>query len=186
MPDDNRLAAGRLLIAPPSLDDPHFRRTVVFLCDYDDTGAFGLVLNRPLHLNASDLIQGFEEADLALRYGGPVQPDTLHMLHTEPGLLKGGDEVLPGVFWGGPYRELPELAALGLVSDATLRLFLGYSGWAAGQLEQEMSEDAWVLADARPEDLFDTPPDALWASVLRRLGEPYAYLALFPENPSLN
>lgn len=95
------LAAGILLIADPFLQDPNFKRSVIFLCDHQEEGSFGFVLNREFEHTMDDLIDGFEGHPFPVFFGGPVQPDTIHFLHQYPDLIPGGVEILDGVFVGG-------------------------------------------------------------------------------------
>lgn len=181
-------APGILLIAPPILDDPNFERSVVYLCQNDADGAFGHVLNQPTTLLLAALMEGFERYDrpVPIRQGGPVQPETLHVLHRAPGLVDGGEDLPGGVTWGGDLDSLVEAFASKEADAEDFAFFLGYAGWAPGQLDEEIARGDWLLTSARPEDLFETAPDALWKTVLRRMGAPHSYLVHFPADPRLN
>ncbi len=175
---------GTLLIAPPTVLDPNFFRTVVLLCEHSASGSFGLILNRPIEVEI-DILSG----DLAgyegdLCYGGPVQPDTLHFLHRLD--LPDAEPVVDGVFWGGDYESLKELHRYKTLTRDTLKLFLGYSGWGAGQLHDEIQAGGWILADADGAAVFRDPPRELWRKRLRKLGGEFAVLANFPIDPRLN
>lgn len=181
-------APGILLLAPPVLDDPHFERAVVYLCQTDEDGAFGLVLNQTTTLSLAALMDGFEryDAPIPLRQGGPVQPETLHVLHRAPGLVDGGEDLPGGVTWGGDLESLVEAFASKEADAEDFAFFLGYAGWSTGQLEEEIARGDWLLTPARAADLFETAPEDLWKTVLRRMGEPHSYLVHFPADPRLN
>lgn len=181
-------APGILLIAPPILDDPNFERSVVYLCQTDADGAFGLVLNQPTDLLLAALLDGFERYDrpVQIRQGGPVQPETLHVLHRAPGLVDGGEDLPGGVTWGGDLESLVEAFASNDADAEDFAFFLGYAGWAPGQLDEEIARGDWLLTTARAEDLFETAPEDLWKAVLRRMGAPHSYLVHFPADPRLN
>lgn len=188
MPDsDVELAPGTLLISAPMMQDPNFRRAVILLCEHDPIeGSFGLVLNRELDVQLGDVLDGYFAYNPALYLGGPVQRDTLHYLHTRPDDIPGG-VALPGdVTWGGNFEVVQQIVQGGEASPDNLRFFLGYAGWSARQLEGELDEDAWILAPGTAELVFDTDPDQLWRTALRRMGGEYAVLANFPDDPRMN
>ena len=187
LPDGRRLV-GRLLVATPSLRSPAFSRTVVLLLDHGDEGALGVVLNRPMEVEVAAVLpdwQPYVTEPGVLFQGGPVALDSALGLVSVP-----GDEVEPpGV------RRIS--GSLGLVDlDATpedvvrrlsgMRIFAGYAGWAAGQLEAEVGEGSWYVVDSEARDAFVDEPATLWRDVLRRQGGDLAYVASFPPDPSLN
>ncbi|MEM6645442.1 MAG: YqgE/AlgH family protein [Bacteroidota bacterium] len=186
MPDSStQLGPGILLIAPPMMDDPNFRRAVVLLCEHGDEGSFGLVLNRMLELELRDVLDEAELAADPLSLGGPVQPNTLHVLHRQESL----DEavaVTDGVYWSGDFERIIEQVRLGQAPEGEFRFFLGYAGWGAGQLEEELSHDSWIVTPVRADEVFAVEPEKLWRHVLRRMGGDYAILANFPTDPRMN
>lgn len=187
MPDSEaRLEPGTLLISAPMMQDPNFRRSVVLLCEQnDEEGAFGLILNRELDVQLGDVLEGYMTYDPPLYLGGPVQRDTLHYLHTRDD-IPGGIPLPGDVTWGGDFEVVQELAKGGDASPDNLRFFLGYAGWGPGQLEDEIGEEAWIQAPSAARVVFDTEPDQLWRTVLRRMGGEYAVLANFPDDPRMN
>jgi putative transcriptional regulator len=188
MPDSEApLEPGTLLISAPMMQDPNFRRSVVLLCEHQPgEGTFGLTLNRALDMTLGDVLDDVAAYDPTLYLGGPVQRDTLHYLHTRPDDIPGGVPLPGGVHWGGNFETVQALARSGDASPANLRFFLGYAGWGPGQLEAELDEEAWITAPGAPDLLFDTDPDALWRTILRRMGGEYAVLANFPDDPRMN
>ena len=177
---------GTLLIAPPTLRDPNFRRTVVLLCEHGGEGSFGLILNRPLDLSLGEVLQEMEDDETPLALGGPVQPDTLHYLHAHGELVPKTIEIREGIFWGGDFELIKALLTSGEATLRDLRLFLGYAGWTDGQLEDEIEQGGWILAEADPASVFPEDPPGLWRTVLRRMGGEYAVLANFPDDPRMN
>lgn len=178
-------APGILLIAPPLMDDPNFRRTVVLLCEHDEDGSFGLVLNRPLDLQLEELTDELGSHQDLLGLGGPVQPNTLHYLHGRA-TLPEARHVADGVYWGGDFEAVKLLLQSETLTPAELRLFLGYAGWSPGQLADEIAAGGWLLAPARQDFVLTADPAALWRTILRRMGGEYALLANFPEDPRMN
>jgi putative transcriptional regulator len=173
---------GKLLVASAGLFDPNFRRAVILVGHHDDEGAMGLVLNRPSETAVADAVPAL--ADMVdpvepIFVGGPVQPESVMILgefeDEEAGVPVFGDV---GFLKGDSEPE--DLAAC-----ARVRVFAGYAGWGAGQLEAELEEESWVVLDARPDDVFG-PSEGLFAAVLRRQGGRYRVLALLPDDPSVN
>src|SRR6187401_2401970 len=133
-------AAGILLIADPFLKDPNFLRTVVLLCEHQEQGSFGFVLNKQIEQTLDELITDMEGHRLPVYYGGPVQMNSIHFLHQYPDLIPGGHEVLNGVYWGGNFESMLSNIKLNNIDFDKVRFFIGYSGWGSGQLDDEMKE----------------------------------------------
>jgi putative transcriptional regulator len=185
--------AGRLLVAAPMLSDPNFRRTVVLVVEHEsEQGTLGVVLNRPTKVPVGQVLEPW--TDLATSpsvvfSGGPVATNSALAL----ALVPGSDEP---VGWH-PLDGTPAVARLGLVDlDAppgliapavvSLRVYAGYAGWSAGQLQAEIEEGAWYVIPAEPDDAFSAEPGRLWSAVLRRQGGELAYVATYPDDPGLN
>lgn len=178
--------AGRLLVSEPFMQDSYFKRSVVLLTEHNDKGSFGLILNKPIPMYLSEAIENAPVFDSKLALGGPVQKETLHYLHTKGDLIPNSTLVVDGVYWGGDFEVIKNLIATDILTPENIRLFVGYSGWAEGQLDNEMEGKSWIIARATKEVLFSTKPEKLWSSVLERMGTPYDYLKNLPEDPRLN
>ncbi len=185
---------GRLLVASPVMEDPNFHRTVVLMLDHSDEGAFGLVLNRPTFIEAIDAIPSWGPfvADPALVFnGGPVNPAGaigLGRAAATDSAREGSDAPdgwLPILDGYGTIDLAKEPEELGVVLER-LRVFVGYAGWAGGQLESEIAQAGWMVLDAEPDDAFSDEPSQLWRTVLKRQRGRTSWLANFPIEPSLN
>lgn len=174
-----------LLIASPNLTDPNFHRTVVLVAEHSEHGAMGLVLNRPLGVPVEDAVPSLVDLvppDDQVHEGGPVQPDAVmalgefHDASASPAVAFGTVGFLPA----------PDGNAVDSSTIARARVFAGYAGWAAEQLEAEMAEQAWFAVPAEPDDCFTDDANSLWRRALRRLGGPPAMFALLPDDPSRN
>jgi putative transcriptional regulator len=175
---------GQLLIASPSLLDSNFRRTVVLVTEHTDEGAAGLVLNRPSPASVSELVPELEpvvEDDEQVWLGGPVQRNAVLVLGE---FVDPEDAAVPlfGAL-GFPSLEEPDEV---VPATTRRRVFAGYAGWGAGQLESELGREDWIIEPAQPDDAFTEAPDELWADVLRRKGGIYELVARIPEDPSVN
>ena len=175
----------------PHLLDPNFARSVVLMVHHDESGAFGVVLNRPTELSAPNLcatldIEWCGDPENAVDWGGPVQPQTGWVLFEDDDgrvLSEQVQEIGSGVCFAGSIDVLREVAS---DPPERLRLLLGYAGWGPGQLDGELDEGSWIVEPALPDDVFTADPDELWSDVLRRKGGPFGVLALMPPDPSLN
>ncbi len=182
---NDELKTGKLLIAEPFLSDPNFARSVILLCEHGDEGSVGFILNRCTQLTLGDLLPELYTPLLNIFQGGPVQLDTLHMLHRMPEVF-GGNEIQPGVFWGGSYEALQQTVMENTYQPIDLRLFVGYAGWAPGQLEKEIQEGAWLVSDLQQNILFETDVENVWKAAVKSLGKDFEHLLNLPLNPQLN
>src|SRR4051794_39683991 len=175
---------GKLLIAAPSLLDPNFKRSVVLVAQHTDEGAMGLVLNRPSETTVFEAVPALGELagdDATVWAGGPVEPSGVIVLAEFDQPEDAAELIFDDV---GFMSAEADPAAIALATRRA-RVFAGYAGWGAGQLEAEMEEESWFTADAIGDDVFNESDD-LWSVVLSRKGGPYALLAKMPPDPSLN
>ena len=176
---------GQLLVASPALLDPNFHRTVVLVLEHGEEGALGLVLNRPSDAEvgeATPALAPLVEADACIHLGGPVEPRAVLVLTELDGPAENATVVFEGVGLLSGEGDPDEWAAV----TGRARVFAGYAGWAAGQLEAELEEESWILEPAGRRDVFAEAPEELWADVLRRKGGQFALLARMPPDPSMN
>ena len=178
--------AGRLLIAEPFMYDMYFRRTVVLLIDYNEEGAFGVVLNKPTFIKIKDVVDSFPDVDYPLYSGGPVDINNVYFLHRLSNIISEVIPVKEDVSWGGNREEVVQILESNYFDDSKLRVFMGYSSWEAGQLETELKQKSWVVADFNPEIVFNTEPTKLWQTIVDSMGEEYALWKNLPVNPGLN
>jgi putative transcriptional regulator len=186
--DEAPLKPGMLLVATPQLVDPNFALTVVLLLDVDDDGALGVVLNRPTPVTVAEVLSDWSEVvaqpDVLFR-GGPVSTEGALAV----GWLRDHDDVPVG------FREVS--GALGVVDLDTpvelidgslsgMRIFAGYAGWGAAQLDGEIDEGSWYVVPAQPPDVFREDPSDLWRDVMRRQPGELAWHSTRPVDPELN
>ncbi len=160
----------------PQLADPNFSRAVVLMIEHSEEGSFGLVINHPSPIKATELLESLEmswrgEDSAVVWAGGPVAPNTGWVLHEPVG------HAVPGI--GGTIEitstillstSPDRLRAIASAPPRNVRLLLGYSGWGPGQLAAEMSRGAWLHTSAEPQLIFETPADTMWDVAMRTLG----------------
>jgi putative transcriptional regulator len=169
---------GQLLIAAPSLFD-YFRRTVILVLEHTEDGAMGVVLNRTSETRVSDAVPALSElpgGDELVRLGGPVSPQSVVALGDFERPEEAGTQVIGTLGTLDPEADNESLRRL--------RVYAGYAGWAAGQLDGELDAEAWIVTDAAVDDPF--ADGDLWAEALARKGGKYRLLATMPADPSLN
>lgn len=184
--DDAELSqsfAGSLLVAHPNMLDPNFRRTVLFISEHEpNEGAMGVIINRPLDRPVTELVSANPPAGLAdvpVFLGGPVGKNQLMFAAFE--WQKGaGLKLNHNVAVDEPSNAATQKNVL------TVCAFVGYAGWGAGQLENEVKQKAWVVQKANPSLLKLERLSNLWFDIMRTLGPWYKMLAAAPDDPSLN
>lgn len=177
---------GRVLIAEPLMDEFYFGRSVVLLIEHNDEGSFGLVMNKPSSLMLNQVVKEFPEFSAMMMLGGPVQNQSIFFIHTLGNEVPDSVEIVKGLYWGGDLETLKEMLRLNLVEPHQLRFFLGYSGWAPGQLEDELRRNSWLVSEASVRSLIHIKPDRMWQHFLQRMGPAYDLWRKFPTNPQLN
>jgi putative transcriptional regulator len=178
---------GKLLIAAPGMQESTFVRTVISVLEHTEDGALGVVINRPGDASLLDVVPPV--ADLAsqpavLFAGGPVEPQAAIALGmvTVDARREGWRPVIHPVVT----VDLESDPAVLAVSLRELRVFAGYAGWSAGQLEGEIAVGAWYVVESLPLDAFDAAPDRLWSAVLRRQPWPLSAVSTCPLDPTMN
>ena len=171
-PANTSSLAPRLLLSMPQLNDPNFKQTVVLLCEHGEEGAFGLVLNRQTDTPASSVVRLTPPVEvdngLQLWIGGPVEPERGWILMGDQRANTDAVQVCDGLY----LSTSPDLLRQLLVNrpQGRTRLLTGYAGWGAGQLDDELSASAWLIADIQLDLIFETQATQMWETAIRRLG----------------
>ncbi len=175
MQETNNFLTEQCLIAMPALEDPNFSQTVTYLCQHSAEGALGIVVNRPLNMPLKEILDSMEitiedqsVAEIPVFLGGPVQPERGFILHSPIGAWEGTLTVGHDIGLTAS-RDILTAIANGTGPEKIL-VALGYAGWGAGQLEQEIMENAWLTVPADSEILFDLPPAERWKAAAARIG----------------
>ncbi|HKH45612.1 MAG TPA: YqgE/AlgH family protein [Thermoanaerobaculia bacterium] len=170
---DSGLTTPVLLVAMPQVLDPFFQRSVVLLVHHEDEGSFGFIINRTTGIRLAEILEGMEVGwqgtdEAVAHFGGPVQPQLGTILFA-PGAVEteASTEVFPGV---ALTQHIGDLVRLAEGPPDHFRLFLGYAGWGAGQLMEEILRNDWLTAPAQADLIFALEPDAVWSAALQSVG----------------
>jgi putative transcriptional regulator len=177
---------GQLLLDNGKLQGSFFHRTVILICQHDDEGAFGLVLNRSTKNKVGEAIVGNLPDRMKaepLFLGGPVQPQALSYLVSDTYLPEAN--VMPNLSLGHSLESLVDLGESFSMSQR-LRIFAGYAGWSPGQLEEEMKRDTWLIHPATLDLVYHPNPDDLWQMILQQMGWKYKLISEAPDDLSWN
>jgi putative transcriptional regulator len=183
----DKLKKGLLLITEPSnLVDVSFNRSVILLAEHTKSGSIGFILNKPLKYTISDLVYDIE-ADFTIYNGGPVEQNILYFIHNIPELISDSLEISDGIYWGGNFSCVRDLINQSKIKSKNIRFFLGYSGWDANQLENEMTANSWIVSTNRDENkLVGKSTTHFWKEKILELGGEYLIWSNAPENHNLN
>lgn len=180
-------AVGHLLISEPFMMDPNFKRSVIILTEYSEAGAVGFVLNHQSEYLLGDILPDTSYSEMPVYIGGPVGENTLHFIHKRPDVIPNGIEIWDGVFWGGDFEVVKDLVSQYQLTEKEIKFFAGYSGWTINQLDAELRDNVWIVSDKiSPDIIFTHDENTLWRDAVIDLGNRYAHIANFPENPALN
>ncbi|MGB0721543.1 MAG: YqgE/AlgH family protein [Gammaproteobacteria bacterium] len=172
---DAAFLTNQFLIAMPSLADPNFARTVTYICEHNESGAMGIVVNRPVDLSLGDLLGDLDiaistpnTANQAVFLGGPVQTERGFVLHSPLGSWQSTLPITDGIGLSIS-RDVLDAMAQGHGPERSL-IALGYAGWGPGQLEAEIRDNAWLNGPADPDVLFNLPAEQRWEAAAAALG----------------
>lgn len=177
---------GSLLLSEPFMKETRFKRSVILLTAHSKEGTVGYILNQKLEAKFGEVIPQCAGSQLPLYLGGPVQRDNLFFVHSLGEMIEDSIEIKKGIYWGGNFEVLVELIHRNEIKSENIRLFIGYSGWSPGQLDDELEDKSWIVTNAKQRFVFSENEEQLWKTVMRSMGSDYAPMADFPEDPSLN
>lgn len=179
--------AGNVLLSEPFLDDPYFGRKVVLLCEHNEEGSFGFVLNNFVDIDVDEVMDDLPKLDTRISVGGPVKNGNLYYLHTREDIVDS-IPVVDGVFMGGDFDQIKDLLQAGGLKAGEIRFFIGYSGWSPAQLQDEIRSRSWFVADADKANIMrtDEENESYWKRLISDMGDGFTHIANAPSDPSLN
>jgi len=185
------LEKGRILISDPFLNDNYFSNSVILLCELNEKGAFGLVLNHYIDESLSDFMndfQGKKTDRFKISLGGPVDTDSIYYIHNRPDIIEGSIQIIDDVYLGNGinFTDLSVLIEEEKIKKNELKFFLGYSGWTAGQLQEELLKNSWFVGNLSTRTLMNYDREDIWKKTLEQMSEKHRVISNFPQNPLLN
>lgn len=182
---------GHFLISAKQLRDKNFYRTVVLMVEHNDSGAMGLVVNRPSHVTVTQALKGHfelpETGDVVFT-GGPVETAALFILHNSQEFDGNESPVVPGLYVGNSEQVFEDIVLSASEGNEQLkfRVFAGCAGWAPGQLEGEIARGDWLTFPASTEMIFHEDPYAMWSLLCQQVAQSGDFLPSIPSNPEWN
>lgn len=177
---------GSCLISEPFSPDSYFGRSVVLITEHNQQeGTLGYILNKPVDIAIEELITDFPHFDTQCFVGGPVNPDSIHYLHTRKDLFPQSTHVTGNIYWGGDFETLKNLIINNKITPDEIRFYIGYSGWAPKQLQNEIDDKFWIVSKISPHHIMHANKNT-WKDLLNKLGDSYALWANAPTNPGMN
>jgi putative transcriptional regulator len=178
---------GLLLISEPFLDDDYFRRSVILVCEHNEEGTYGFVLNNFIDIQLDELIDNFPIVDTKISIGGPVETKNIFFIHSLGDIIEGSIKIADEIFIGGEFEDVVNLIKENPAVINKVRFFLGYAGWSVGQLEEEMDIKSWIVSPIKSiRDIFQVDDKDVWKKYLEDLGGKYRVMSNFPIDPKNN
>lgn len=183
-------APGMLLVAEPFLRESHFHHSVIYLIDYGPaSGSMGVVMNKPTNYRLADLLKGglSRREPVPVYCGGPMSADRLYFIHRLGDIIPESRLIGDGLYIGGDFASMVDYVNAGYPLEGLVRFCLGYSGWGAGQLDEELHNNVWAVASvANGEELLKGAGDGYWHRHVRALGPGFRGWLFHPQHPTLN
>ncbi len=170
---------GDLLISEPFMRDDNLRRSVIYLCEVAEEGAYGMVLNHPLPVPMKMLIDDFPESEFYANYGGPVDDQKLFYIHNLD-FMDNAEQIKDDLFFGGSFEEVKTKIVSGEVDSTNIRFFVGYTGWDKGQLQREIREKSWIVWKNHSRTILNSADLELWSICMKEMGGIYAEMEKYP------
>lgn len=182
----NKIKKGFLLIAEPFLKDLDFQRSVVLICEHQHEGTFGLAINKPIDFEIAEQVEELEAYNNLIFNGGPVNREHIHFLHVFPNLIPGGELISDNIYWGGDFEIAIHLIQNNEIDPDGIKFFVGYAGWAEGQLKKEIDEKSWLITSATRDIVFHKNHAKIWGKAVKKLGTDFHSIINYPLDPSFN
>ena len=178
---------GSVLISDPFLNDPYFGRSVVVLCEHNEEGTFGFVLNNFAEIDLHKIDANFPDINAKIGFGGPVSKDSLFFIHSLGSRISNSLQIQKDLFYGGDFDQICAVLEKTPEAREKIRFFIGYSGWDLEQLDAELKENSWItVSNVDHKLILDTNHDDLWKTALEMQQGKFKMISKFPNNPNDN
>ena len=176
---------GNFLIAEPFAQDDIFKQSIILIADHSNQdGTVGFIINKKLQdVTISDLINDLEDVNLPVYIGGPVNTDSLYFIHSIQDFVYDSIPIFGKIHWGGRFEQIKGLAKAGYLTEDNFKFFVGYTGWTAGQLREEIYNRYWIPSEIDEKLIFNNPRPvhSSWSHALKQKGETFAILSEIPK-----
>ncbi len=177
---------GSLLLSEPFQAEEIFNRSVIILCEYNEEGSFGVVLNKPSPYKVNDIMKEMPEVDFPIYIGGPVDVERVFFIHDQGDIIPNSIKINKKYYWGGDLDVIKNMIANKQLSAENIRFFIGYSGWDPDQLEDELTYNSWVVLNKVIDNMLSFSAESLWKNCVNKLGKDYTFWTKMPKDPILN
>lgn len=150
------ISAGKILVSSSAMEDPQFKATAVFIAEYNSEGAMGFVLNKIFERPLNALTEFMSSPAFPLYDGGPVDKEHLFFIHRSNDAIPGGTPIINDIYLGGDFTKAIAQINNGTLTPSAIKIFIGYCGWDAGELEAEIAEGSWEITEAAAAGIFST------------------------------
>ncbi len=181
-----KVEAGRILLSEPLSLDSVFFRSMVLLTEHNEEGSIGYILNKPTPYRLNQVLNANYSFNPIIHLGGPVQTNTLHFIHTLGDKLPGSKKIIDGLYWNGDFEIVKLIVEENQLDDSKIRFFLGYSGWASKQLDDELKRNFWLVENADVNFIMTNRQPDSWKNFLKMKGNKYKPWLNVPKNPAYN
>ncbi|MBE2247677.1 MAG: YqgE/AlgH family protein [Candidatus Competibacteraceae bacterium] len=181
MESGQKIHKGQLLYASPFQFELIFNRSVIMLAEHNEVGSTGFIINKKLELNVDELIADKIHTEIPVYWGGPVGQDELYYIHNKGDEIPGSRSIAGGISWGGKFDVIRDMINEGNILSEDIRFFIGYAGWSANQLSEELEMQAWIQANESLENALQV--EDLWQNKMHKMGGRFSLWAGFPPGP---
>lgn len=181
-----KVETGSLLVSEPFAADRYFSRSVILITEYNQEGAIGFVLNKPLYKNLHSFVSVSEDIKAPVYLGGPVSKDRIFFIHTLGEKIPGSIHIKGGIYWGGDFELITMMLENKQISMENLRFFTGYAGWMPNQLDGELENNFWLVNKPRNMKKLLKYEPKIWERITYDTGDKYKFWSHVPVNPKLN
>lgn len=181
-----QLKRGNFLVSEPNMQDFNFKRSVILITEHNPDESIGFVINQPTDLIISNILEDFPTFNAKLFIGGPVEKNSVHFIHSLGNKIDKSMRIMDDLYWSGNIETVKRLIEKGEIQESEIKFFMGYSGWSSGQLEYELSEQAWLVIEANSSIALENNDNKLWQNIIKKMDKDYAIWHTMPDNPELN
>ncbi len=186
MKQNKKIKVGSLLISEPLLEGDYFRRSVVLVLDSNPKGVMGVLLNKVIDVDINLIVPKLSVKPFNLNSGGPVAENRIFFLHNLPDSISESEKISDGIYWGGSELDIKNYFSNNSFDPKKVKVFLGYSGWDEGQLEQEIKQGSWAILNDYCYDAFQMEAEEMWTALVSKLDRKYHVWLRFPKDSMMN